>query len=60
MPPTGGRTLEQGAFCMRKRVVKMALRLCALLALAGIMAVNAMAGDGPVPDPNGPGTTFTQ
>jgi hypothetical protein len=45
---------------MRKRVVKIALRLCALLALTSIMAVNAMAGGGPVPDPNGPETTVVR
>lgn len=42
---------------MRKRVVKIALRLCGLMALAGIMTVNAVAGGGMDPDPNGPGMT---
>lgn len=39
---------------MRKRIVKIALRFCGLLAVAGILAVNAMAGGGMDPDPNGP------
>jgi hypothetical protein len=39
---------------MKKRVVKTVLRVCALLALTSIMAVNAMAGGGIEPDPNGP------
>jgi hypothetical protein len=45
---------------MRKRIVKIALRLCALLALTGIMAVNAAAGGGPDPDPNGPAKTVVR
>lgn len=39
---------------MRKKIVKMVCRVCGLLALAGILAVSAVAGGGPVPDPNGP------
>lgn len=45
---------------MRKRIVKIALRLSALLALTGILAMNAMAGSGPEPDPNGPGITVVR
>lgn len=39
---------------MKKRIVKIALRLCGLLAIAGLLAVSAVAGGGIVPDPNSP------
>jgi hypothetical protein len=39
---------------MRKTVVKMVLRICGLLAVAGLLTINGIAGSGPVPDPNGP------
>lgn len=42
---------------MKKRVVKIALRFCALLALTGVLVVSAVAGGGIEPDPNGPGMT---
>lgn len=38
---------------MKMRVVKVVLRMGVLLALAGILAVNAGAGAGPVPYPTG-------
>jgi len=40
---------------MRMKIAKVVLRMCVLLGLAGILAVNALAGGGPVPDPNGLG-----
>ena len=43
---------------MRKRIVKMVCRVCGLLALAGLLAVNAAAGGGTDPDPNGPGANL--
>lgn len=39
---------------MRKRVAKVVLRVCGLMMVAGLLAVNAIAGSGPSPDPNGP------
>lgn len=56
MPPAV-RGHEIRSILMRKRVVKVALRFCALLALTGVLAVGAVAGGGIEPDPNGPGMT---
>jgi hypothetical protein len=53
MPPTVGGH-EVRSILIKKRVVKVFLRVCGLLVIAGILAVNAVAGSGPDPDHNGP------
>ena len=45
---------------MRMRIVRVILRVSALLGLAGILATNAMAGGGTTPDPDGPGRAAVQ
>lgn len=39
---------------MREKIVKVVLRMCGLLAVAGLLTGYAMAGGGMEPDPNGP------
>lgn len=42
------------------KVVRVVTRLFGLLGLAGVLVVSAMAGAGPVPDPNGLGGKISQ
>jgi hypothetical protein len=42
---------QEGFFMMRRQAVRAILRMGALLGLAAVMAVNALAGAGPMPPP---------